>query len=87
MNVEAASTIGKEAAGVVRVLLTTKEAAAALAVSDRTLWSLTAPRGPIASVRIGTAVRYRPADLEAWAAAQASVPAGGKGRAARTEKV
>ena len=49
-----------------RLLLTSKEAAAALGVCEKTLWSLTDPRGPIACVRIGRAVRYDPADLSAW---------------------
>jgi hypothetical protein len=45
-----------------QLLLTPRAAAAALFVSERTLWGLTAPRGPIPAVRIGRAVRY---DLEA----------------------
>lgn len=49
-----------------RLLLTPKEAAVALGVCEKTLWSLTDPRGPIACVRIGRAVRYDPADLTAW---------------------
>jgi hypothetical protein len=43
------------------LLLTALDAARAMAVSPRTLWTLTAPRGPIPVVRIGRAVRY---DLE-----------------------
>jgi excisionase family DNA binding protein len=50
--------------------LTPRAAAAALSVSQRTLWGMTAPRVPIPVVRIGRAVRY-PADaLKAWIAAQ-----------------
>jgi hypothetical protein len=41
-----------------RLLLTNREAAAALSVSERTLWGLTSPRGPIPTVRLGRAVRY-----------------------------
>lgn len=42
----------------VRLLLTRREAAHALAVSERTLWSMTQPRGPIGVVRLGQSVRY-----------------------------
>jgi excisionase family DNA binding protein len=44
------------------VLLTPKEAAAALGISPRKLWSLTAS-SDVACVRIGRAVRYDAADL------------------------
>lgn len=47
------------------LLWTSREAAKALAVSERTLWSLT-QRGDIRCVRIGRAVRYDPTDLRAW---------------------
>ena len=47
-----------------RILLTVSEASKALSISQRTLWALTAPRGPLPAVRIGRrAVRYDPADL------------------------
>jgi hypothetical protein len=48
------------------LLLTSRDAAAALRVSGRTLYALTQPRGPLACVRVGPAggrVMYRPADL------------------------
>ena len=48
-----------------RLLLTTREAADRLAVSERTLWDLT-HRGDLACVRIGRSVRYDPADLTSW---------------------
>jgi predicted DNA-binding transcriptional regulator AlpA len=48
-----------------RTLLTAKQAAAELSISDRTLWSMTAPRGPLPSVRIGRAVRYDLDDINA----------------------
>lgn len=51
------------------LLLTSPEAAKALAVSPRTLWSLT-QSGAIPCVRIGRAVRYSPDDLRAWVEAQ-----------------
>lgn len=48
-----------------RLLLTVKEAAQQLAISERTLWQLTKDR-QIRSVRIRRAVRYDPTDLLAW---------------------
>jgi excisionase family DNA binding protein len=50
-----------------RLLLTAREAAARLAVSEKTLWLMTAPRGTLPCVRVGSrGVRYDPADLRAW---------------------
>jgi excisionase family DNA binding protein len=51
------------------LLLTPRDAARALAVSPRTLWALTAPRGPIPAVRIGRAVRYSTDALHSYVAA------------------
>jgi len=51
-------------------LLPAREAARALSISERTLWSLSAPRGPIPVVRVGHRVMYDPADLRAWIARQ-----------------
>ena len=48
-----------------KLLLTAKQAAAALAISERLLWSLTNCH-EIPCVRIGRAVRYSPDDLAAW---------------------
>ncbi|MCA9049126.1 MAG: helix-turn-helix domain-containing protein [Planctomycetaceae bacterium] len=47
-------------------LLTPREAAKALRISERTLYSLTQPRGTIPVVRIGRAVRYSADSLERW---------------------
>ena len=49
-----------------KLLLSVREAAAALGVSEKTLWTWTAPRGDLPVVRIGTSVRYSPAALEGW---------------------
>ena len=49
------------------LLLTVPQAAEALAISQRTLWSLTTS-GDIPHVRIGRSVRYLKSDLEAWVA-------------------
>ena len=56
---------GTQAGG--QLLFGLREAAAMLSISDRTLWALTTPRGPIPSVRIGRAVRYLVDDLREWA--------------------
>jgi len=77
----AAGDQGGATAAVPRLLLTAAEAAQALAISARSLWALTAPRGPIPVVRVGPTgrgVRYRVLDLERWAAeqAEASRPSG-----------
>lgn len=47
-----------------RLLLTPRQAAEALAISPRKLWSLTAS-GEIRAVRIGRCVRYDVRDLQA----------------------
>ena len=52
-----------------KLLWTSREAAAALNVSERTLWKLTKDRH-IRCVRIGRAVRYDPADIRTWIDAQ-----------------
>ena len=55
-----------------------REAAKALGISERMLWSLTAPRGAIPAVRIGTCVLYPVAGLQAWLDRQAQhAPEGG----------
>lgn len=58
-----------------------REASKALGISPRTLWGLTAPRGPILCVRIGSGKRqsvlYPTADLQAWLTRQAEAPKGG----------
>lgn len=53
---------------ITRLMLSPREAAYALGVCERKLWSLSAPRGPIPVVRIGRAVRYRTEAIEQWAA-------------------
>lgn len=37
-----------------------------LSISERALWSLTAPRGPILCIRLGRSVRYSVATLERY---------------------
>ena len=48
-----------------RLLLTSREAAEALCISERKLWGLTAS-GEIPCVRIGRSVRYDLEDLKQW---------------------
>lgn len=50
-----------------KLLLTAAQAAEALELSQRTLYSLTHPRGPIPCVRLGARlIRYCPDALRAW---------------------
>jgi excisionase family DNA binding protein len=49
-----------------------REAAQALGLSERSLWALTAPRGPIPAAKVGRAVLYRYGDLQAWLAHEAA---------------
>lgn len=53
-----------------RLLLRPAEAARALGISPKTLWSRTVPRGDVPCVRVGKSVRYAPEDLRAWVASQ-----------------
>ena len=48
-----------------KLLLTPRDAAKALSISERTLWSLT-QRGDVPVVRLGRSVRYDPRDLTAF---------------------
>ena len=48
-----------------KLLVTAKQAAQSLAISERTLWELTR-RGEIPRLKIGASVRYDLRDLQAW---------------------
>ncbi|HEY2760763.1 MAG TPA: helix-turn-helix domain-containing protein [Pirellulales bacterium] len=52
-----------------------RDAAKALGISARTLWGLSAPRGPIPCLRVGCGKRqtvlYPVADMQAWLTRQA----------------
>jgi predicted DNA-binding transcriptional regulator AlpA len=49
------------------LLLMAREAAKALAISEKTLWSLTTPRGTIPAIRVGErSLRYSVRALEEW---------------------
>lgn len=49
-----------------RLLLSPRDAARALSICPKTLWSWTAPRGPIPAINIGRSVRYAVSDLQAF---------------------
>ena len=53
-----------------KLLLTPREAAQALSVCEKRLWSLTNPRGPIRCVRLNRSVRYSPETLREFIASQ-----------------
>ncbi len=63
------------------IALRPRETAKALGISERTLWSLSAPRGPIPCVRIGhgkrKSVLYSLACVQAWLAGQSQSVKGG----------
>ena len=47
------------------LLLTTRQAAKALAICERSLWTMT-QSGTIPCIRLGRSVRYDPGDLRRW---------------------
>lgn len=53
-----------------KLLLTPREAADTLSVCEKSLWSLTAPRGPLKCVRLGRSVRYSLDSLREFIAQQ-----------------
>jgi hypothetical protein len=50
----------------IRLLVDAREAAAALGVCEKTLWTHTRPRGTIPCIRIGKRTLYSVRDLERW---------------------
>jgi len=61
------------------LLLMAREAAESLRISGKTLWNLTAPRGPIPVVRLGKrSVRYDPIALRAYLDQQQSANENGE---------
>jgi hypothetical protein len=60
--------------GAPTLLLTARDAANALAISEKPLWTLTAPRGPIPMIRVGErSVRYSVTALQRWIDQQQTV--------------
>jgi len=62
---------GQGGAPCLPAVLTVREAAQYLRISERSLWALSTPRGVIPALRYGRAVRYRRVDLQEWLAEQA----------------
>lgn len=60
-----------------KLLLPADEASAACSISARLLWDLTAPRGPIRSVRAGSRVLYPVKELQRWIETQVTSPTAG----------
>ena len=48
------------------LLLSARKAAEALSVCEKTLWSMTAPRGDLPVVKIGRRTLYAVDDLHSW---------------------
>jgi len=66
-----------------KLLLSAREAARALSISERTLWGLSAPRGPIPIVRIGLkGVRYSLRALQQFAEGRDNGKVASNGQAA-----
>lgn len=51
-----------------KMLWSVREAARAMGISERALWSITQPRGDMTCVRVGTRVLYPVEGLRAWIA-------------------
>lgn len=51
--------------GSIKLLVSARETAKALSISERTLWTLT-KEGTIPCVRVKTRVLYNPRELERW---------------------
>lgn len=68
-SVSMAAICQPDTTSTLRLLLTAKEAAAALAISERWLWGLTKERR-IKSIRVNRSVRYRIEDLREFISAQ-----------------
>lgn len=57
------------------LLVDARTAARMLSISERSLWSITAPRGPLAVVKIGRSVRYSTVALQSLIAGKTERPA------------
>lgn len=64
--------IARHGPDVPSLALRPKEAAQAVGLGERTLWSLLAPRGPIPTIKVGAAVLVPVEGLRAWLAAEAA---------------
>jgi hypothetical protein len=57
--------------------LSPRDAARALSMSEKGLWNVTAPRGPLRAAKIGRLVRYDVRDLQAFLEASKTVATAG----------
>lgn len=57
-------------AAIPQLALSPRDAAQAMSMSEKGLWNLTKPRGPIPAAKIGRLVRYDVKDLQAFLDAQ-----------------
>ena len=55
-------------------LLTPRQVARSLGISERKLRDLTVPHGSLPAVRLGRLLRYRPDSVEMWADSQEQFP-------------
>jgi predicted DNA-binding transcriptional regulator AlpA len=86
MSITATNPIAVDENGTPTLLLSAPNAAKALGMSQKLLWSLSAPRGTIPVVRIGVrGVRYSVADLQAWIAEQSTQNPGSACRPQQTK--
>jgi predicted DNA-binding transcriptional regulator AlpA len=53
-----------------RLAIPAREAARLLSISERSLWALSSPRGPVPAIRLGRSVRYCVATLQEWLTSQ-----------------
>ena len=60
-----------------QLLIPARDAARMLSISDRTLWSITHPRGSLMPVRIGARCLYSPETLRKWISSQTALSAEG----------
>jgi excisionase family DNA binding protein len=53
-----------------KLLYSARETAAMLGLSQKTVWSISTPRGTLPVVRVGSRTLYSKTDLEAWIESQ-----------------
>ena len=53
-------------APLVTKLMRIREVAERTGLCEKSIWNATAPRGPLACVKLNSRVAYRPADVSAW---------------------
>lgn len=74
LNRQAAAVAPRDA--IPALLVAAPIAARALGISARSLWAITAPRGDIPCVKVGSRILYDPQDLAEWRDAHKVRPAG-----------